>query len=287
MLIDSHCHLNFLDLTEFDGDLAKVLSSAAEHDVGHFLSVCVELSDYPALEKLASTYSNVSISVGVHPNNELETPLEAQTLIDLAKNPACIAFGETGLDYYRTPDGQDQEIQHHNFKEHIKAALSAKKPLIIHTRQAAEDTLAIMANSNADAIGGVMHCFSENLDVARRAMEMNFFISFSGIVTFKNATTLQEVARTIPLDKILIETDAPYLAPVPFRGKQNHPALVKYVALAIAELRGISYEEIAEVTTDNFYRCFNLSATSRGLSAGPMDSADKPRKVETGRMHKQ
>lgn len=258
MLVDSHCHLNFLDLTDFNNDMSEVLDKAHNNGVHHFLCVCVELSDYPQLERLASDYPNISISVGVHPNSEMEHPVTAKMLCDLAANPACIALGETGLDYYRTDTEEAQEVQRSRFREHIKAALITSKPLIIHTRQAAEDTLLLMEKENAQKIGGVMHCFSENLDIARRAIELNFYISFSGIVTFKNATMLQEVARQIPLDKILIETDSPYLAPVPFRGKQNHPALVKHVAEAIASLRGMDYEEIAEITTNNFYTCFNL-----------------------------
>lgn len=179
-------------------------------------------------------------------------------LCDLAKNPACVAIGETGLDYYRTHTDEAREIQRNRFREHIKASLESAKPLIIHTRQAAEDTIALMAEENAHKIGGVMHCFAESLDIAYKAMELNFYISFSGIVTFKNATALQDVARKIPLNRILIETDSPYLAPVPFRGKQNHPALVKYVAEAIAEIRGLSFAEVAEITTNNFYTCFKL-----------------------------
>lgn len=258
MLVDSHCHLNFLDLTDFNNDMSQVLVQAKEHDVGHLLCVCVELSDYPELERLAATYPNINISVGVHPNTEMNPPVTAQMLCDLAANPACIAIGETGLDYYRTLTGEAQEMQRCQFREHIKAALITSKPLIIHTRQAAEDTLKLMAEQNAQDIGGVMHCFAEDLDIAYRSIDLNFYISFSGIVTFKNATVLHEVARKIPLERMLIETDSPYLAPVPFRGKQNHPALVKHVAHAIAELRGISYEEVAEITTENFYKCFRL-----------------------------
>ena len=256
MLVDSHCHLNFLDLTEFHNDLNEVMTQAQQNDVGHFLSVCVELADYPVLEQIAATYPNVNISVGIHPNHEMDPPVTAAHLCELAANPACIAIGETGLDYYRTTTEEAQEKQRAQFREHIKASIHSSKPLIIHTRQAAEDTLKVMAEENAQQIGGVMHCFSENLDIAQRAIDLNFYISFSGIVTFKNATILQEVARKVPLDRILIETDSPYLAPVPFRGKQNHPALVRYVAQALAELRGISYEEVAENTTNNFYKCF-------------------------------
>lgn len=258
MLIDSHCHLNFLELTEFNNDLSIVLSKAAENGVKRFLSVCVELSDYPQLERLAADYPEIYISVGVHPDTEMSYPVTAQILCDLAANPACIALGETGLDYYRTTEEEARVVQQKRFREHIKAALITQKPLIIHTREAAEDTLLIMEEEGADKIGGVMHCFSEDLDIAKRAMALNFYISFSGIVTFKNATRMQEVAKQIPLDRLLIETDAPYLAPVPFRGKQNHPALVKHVAEAVAHLRGMRYEEIAEITTANFYNCFNI-----------------------------
>lgn len=247
-----------LDLSEFNNDLNEVLHQAQHNDVQRFLSVCVEISDYPGLKQLADKYPNIYISVGIHPNNESTPPITAQLLADLTKHPSCIAIGETGLDYYRTTTDEAQEQQRQQFREHIRAALMTSKPLIIHTRQAAEDTLRVMAEENAHEIGGVMHCFSENLDIAQRAMDMNFYISFSGILTFKNATTLQEVARAIPLDKILIETDSPYLAPVPFRGKQNHPALVKYVAEALAELRGISYEDVAKASTENFYRCFGI-----------------------------
>jgi len=259
MLVDSHCHLNFIDLTDFNNDIENVLDQAKANGVGHFLSVCVELGDYPQLEKLAREHDNISISVGVHPNTEMEHPVTAAQLCGLAKNPACIAIGETGLDYYRTEPGEPQDLQRAMFREHIKAALTTSKPLIIHTRQAAEDTIAILGEEGADKIGGVMHCFAEDLTIAQQAMDLNFYISFSGIVSFKNATALHEVARKVPLDRILIETDSPYLAPVPFRGKQNHPALVKHVAQAIADLRGEDYQTIAQISTENFYQCFKLN----------------------------
>lgn len=258
MIVDSHCHLNFLDLTEFNQDMGQVLARAQHNGVEHFLCVCVELSDYPKLEQLAKEHDNISISVGVHPNTEMDIPVTSQMLCTLAANPACIAIGETGLDYFRTETDEAQEIQRARFREHIKASITTKKPLIIHTRQAAEDTLNVMAEENAQQVGGVMHCFAEDLSVAMRSIELNFYISFSGIVTFKNATALQEVAKQVPLERILIETDSPYLAPVPFRGKQNHPALVKHVAEAIAQLRGITFEEVAKRTTENFHRCFNI-----------------------------
>lgn len=260
MLVDSHCHLNFLDLNEFAQDLQNVMDEAKNADVEHMLCVCVDLNDYPLLQKIADTYPNVSLSVGVHPNTEMKQEVRSEQLSLLAEShSACIAIGETGLDYYRTQDEESREIQRARFREHIKAAIKTKKPLIIHTREAAEDTLNIMAEENAAEIGGVMHCFAEDLDIARRAIELNFYISFSGIVTFKNAKELQKVAKEIPLERILIETDSPYLAPVPFRGKQNHPALVRHVAFFLSELRQMKYERIAEVTTNNFYQCFSVS----------------------------
>lgn len=259
MLVDSHCHLHCLDLTNFNQQLDNVIALAKENGVDHLLCVCIELGDYPLLEKIATSYPNVFISVGIHPNVEMHTPVAAELLIELAANPRCIAIGETGLDYYRSLAAEAQEIQRDSFKQHIRAALSSGKPLIIHTRQAAEDTLKVMVEESASDIGGVMHCFAEELTIAQRAIELNFYISFSGIITFKNANALQQVVKQIPLDRILIETDSPYLAPVPFRGKQNHPALVKYVAQTIADLRGISLEEVAEITSENFYRCFKIS----------------------------
>jgi len=257
-LVDSHCHINMLDLTEFNDSMDNVINQARANGVEHMLCVCCELNDLPALHKLAETYPNISFSVGIHPNTEMDAELDASQLVILATHPGCIAIGETGLDYYRTETEAAQEQQRQRFREHIRASIITSKPLIIHTRQAAEDTLKLMAEEGASAIGGVMHCFSENWDIARRALDMNFYISFSGIVTFKNAIQLHDVAKKVPLDRMLIETDAPYLAPVPFRGKQNHPALVKHVAAAISELRQMDYAEIAAVTTANFYRCFKI-----------------------------
>ena len=255
-LVDSHCHLNSIDLSEFDNDMAEVIARARANGVEHMLSVCVEQSDLPALYTLAETYSDISISVGIHPNIEMGDELDAAELVKLSRHPACIAIGETGLDYYRTEKIETQKLQQQRFREHIRAAIASSKPLIIHTRQAAEDTLLLMKEEKADAIGGVMHCFSEDWDIAERALDLNFYISFSGILTFKNATVLQDVAKKVPLDRILIETDSPYLAPVPFRGKQNHPALVKHVAQFLSELRQIEFDVVAQQTTENFYRCF-------------------------------
>ena len=261
-LVDSHCHLNLMDLNEFDNDVAQVIQLARSNGVEHMLCVCVEPDDVPKLYQLADSYPDISISVGVHPNTELSVELDAAKLALLASHPKCIAMGETGLDYYRTETDSARDLQRLRFREHIRAAIASEKPLIIHTRQAAEDTLLLMAEENAQAIGGVMHCFSEDWDVARRALDLNFYISLSGIVTFKNAVVLKEVAKKVPIDRLLIETDSPYLAPVPFRGKQNHPALVMHVAEAISELRHIDYDTIARHTTENFYRCFRLQRST-------------------------
>ncbi|MCR9191100.1 MAG: TatD family hydrolase [Gammaproteobacteria bacterium] len=256
MLIDSHCHLNMLDLADFDQDLAQVMKQASAADVSHMLTVCVKLSDLPQIMAIVERFPNVFSSVGVHPNETDE--VDAAKLISLATHSTCIAIGETGLDYYRTEEAAAKEVQCENFRQHIQASLSLEKPLIIHTRQASEDTLRIMAEEKAGEIGGVMHCFSEDWDVAKRALDMNFYISFSGIVTFKSATMLQDVAKKVPADRILIETDSPYLAPVPFRGKQNHPALVKHVATVLSVLRDVDESVIAAQTTENFYHCFRV-----------------------------
>lgn len=225
-----------------------------DHQVGHALCISVNLREYPQVLAVAEAYDNFYATVGVHPDYEDEPPLSVEHLVELAKNPKVVGIGETGLDYFRLTG--DLEWQRERFRAHIRAAIQAGKPLIIHTRSAAEDTLRIMREEGADQVGGVMHCFTESLDVATAAITMNFYISFSGIVTFKNALSLKEVAKQIPLDRILVETDSPYLAPVPYRGKTNQPAYVKYVAEEVARLRGISYETLAAATTENFFRLF-------------------------------
>jgi len=255
-LVDSHCHLNQLDLTAFDGNLDNAMVEARAVGVEHCLCVCITSADVPVLHELVARYPDVSMSVGVHPNEVATDPLDYEGLRELARAPACVAIGETGLDYYRTASEDACEQQRQRFREHIRVARELKKPLIIHTRGAAEDTLSIMQEEGADEIGGVMHCFSENWEIAQRALDLNFYISFSGIVTFKNAHVLHDVAQKVPLNKMLIETDSPYLAPTPNRGKPNHPAWVQYVAKAISELRNVSYETVANETTQNFYRCF-------------------------------
>lgn len=257
-LIDSHCHLNMIDLAEFDNNMDNVIEQARAAGVKRFLCVSVVVEDFPVLCRLAERYPDVSISVGVHPDSPFDKELDADALCQLAKFPQCIAIGETGLDYYRIERPEERALQQQRFREHIRAAIASGKPLIIHTRQAAEDTLKLMEEENAASIGGVMHCFTETWDIAQRALDLNFYISFSGIVTFKNAATIHDVAKKVPARRMLIETDSPYLAPVPFRGKQNHPAWVAHVAQGLAVLRQVDYETIASQTTDNFYRCFRV-----------------------------
>lgn len=253
-LVDSHCHLNMLDLSAYAGDLSKALQAATSEGVVHFLTVSVTLNDFPDLLKIANTYQNVSASMGLHPTEEVDAEPTEADLIALASHDKVVAVGETGLDYYRSTG--DLSWQRERFRKHIRAAKSVKKPLIIHTRQAREDTIAILTEENAQDVGGVMHCFTEDDSMAKKALDLGFYISFSGIVTFKNAKEIQAVAKQIPLDRILIETDSPYLAPVPFRGRTNEPAYVKYVAEYLAELLGVDKQTFAEQTTENFFRLF-------------------------------
>jgi TatD DNase family protein len=258
MFIDSHCHLDF---PEFVQNLDELLRNMQENRVTHALCVSVNLPDFVRVRALAETHENLFASVGVHPDYEDQLEPQADQLADLANHPKIIAIGETGLDYFRLQG--DLEWQRERFRQHIRAARKANKPLIIHTRSAAADTLRIMQEEGADQVGGVMHCFTESWEVAQQAIAMNFYISFSGIVTFKNAVALKEVAQNIRLDRMLIETDSPYLAPVPFRGKLNQPAFVRHVAEEIARLRAVSLEDIARATTDNFFNCFKVSRNGR------------------------
>ncbi len=251
--IDSHCHINFHELAE---NITDVLAKMQQNDVQKALCVSVNLADFPGVLKLACQYPNIYASVGVHPDYEaVEEPTVAR-LVELAQHPKIIAIGETGLDYYRLTG--DLDWQRERFRTHIRAAKVCGKPLIIHTRSAAEDTLRLMGEEDAAQAGGVMHCFTENWEVAQAALDMGFYISFSGIVTFKNALQIKEVAQRVPMERMLIETDSPYLAPVPFRGKLNQPAYVKHVAEEIALLRGISVAEVGLRTSENFARLFNL-----------------------------
>ena len=253
MFIDSHCHLDRLDISQFDHNLDNVIAAAKQAKVEKMLCVSVTLDDFPLMAEKTACYDNVYLSCGMHPLNQDEQ-VSATRLLTLASGPRVIAIGETGLDYYYAPE--TKALQLDSFKKHIQVAKKLNKPLIIHTRDAREDTLAVMQAEGAEQVGGVLHCFTESLAMAEQAMAMGFYISFSGIVTFKNATALREVAQKIPDDRLLIETDAPYLAPVPHRGKQNQPAYVAEVAKFIASVRGQSVAEVAEYTRDNFQRLF-------------------------------
>jgi len=250
--VDSHCHINFPELYQ---NIDSILSKMSSNKVTHALCVSVTLDKLPDIFKIANTYPHIFASVGVHPDYEdIEEP-SVDELCRFAKEKKVVAIGETGLDYFRVLG--DLSWQRDRFRTHIKAAIQSNLPLIIHTRNAAEDTLKIMREEGANQVGGVMHCFTESLDVALEAIKLNFYISFSGIVTFKNATDLKEVVKAIPLDRMLIETDSPYLAPVPYRGKINDPSNVIHVAEEIAKLKNISVEEVGQVTTQNFFKLFS------------------------------
>lgn len=229
--------------------------------VSHALCVSVDLPDFPNVLKLAQDHPNLYASVGVHPDYEDTPEPSLEFLVDTAlKHPKIVAIGETGLDYYRMGDRsyESMEWQRNRFRTHIRASIASKKPLIIHTRSASEDTIKILEEEGAQKIGGVMHCFTESFEVAKAAMEMGFYISFSGIVTFKSAKELQDTCRQVPLDRMLIETDSPYLAPIPYRGKTNEPAWVSKVGEFIADLKGVPIEVLAKQTAGNFYDCFQI-----------------------------
>ena len=252
MFIDSHCHLDFPDL---QADQSSVLDLMRKNAVTHALTISTTLETFPAVRAVAEANANIWCSAGVHPDEQVDDhePTVAE-LLGLAAHPKVVAIGETGLDYFRLKEPLDW--QRERFRIHIRAAKACAKPLVIHTRNAHADTLRLMREEGASEPGGVMHCFTETKAVADAAMDMNFYISFSGIVTFKSAKELKEVARYVPLNRMLIETDSPYLAPMPYRGKMNQPGYVKHVAEHIAELRGISVEEVAEATTANFFNLF-------------------------------
>ncbi|MBB1487465.1 TatD family hydrolase [Oceanospirillum sediminis] len=252
-LIDSHCHLDRLDLEAWQGDLSKALDAAHERGVSHFLAVSVTLDDVVVLKDFARQYSSVFASAGVHPLQDMAHEPSVDDIVKQAEDDLIVAVGETGLDYHYASDNRD--IQLERFRRHLIAAQEVDKPVIIHTREAKEDTLEMLREYGPDA-KGVLHCFTEDLDMAREAIRMGYLVSVSGIVTFRNADQVRLVAQSIPLDSLLVETDAPYLAPVPHRGKKCQPAHVRDVAEFIAQLRGISYEELAMQTTVNFFRLF-------------------------------
>jgi len=258
MFIDSHCHLDF---PEYRERLPEVLANMAAAQVSHALCISVDLPDFPLVRQLAESHPHLYASVGVHPDYEDTPEPTVDFLVEAAKHPKVIAIGETGLDYYRMADRAyaDMEWQRTRFRTHIRAAIASGCPLIIHTRSASEDTIRILKEEGADRIGGVMHCFTESLEVAKEAIDLGFYISFSGIVTFKSAKDLQETCRQVPLERMLIETDSPYLAPMPHRGKTNEPAWVSHVARYIADLKGVSIDAVAKHTTRNFFQCFQVN----------------------------
>lgn len=256
LLVDSHCHLDF---SEFQGREDELLTAMKANDVGWALIAGVTLERFPGVLALTERFPNLYAAVGVHPDTQDGEEPDRDTLIRLAAHPKVVAIGETGLDYYRLEG--DLEWQRQRFRTHIRAALACGKPLIIHTREAAADTLRILEEEGAAKVGGVFHCFTETVAIAQAALELGFHISFSGIVTFKNALQIKEVARMVALDRLLVETDAPYLAPVPHRGKLNHPALVRHVAEEVAKLRGMRYDDLVEVTSRNFFRLFGAAKT--------------------------
>lgn len=254
MFIDSHCHLDRIDLTPYRGDFAEFVKDAERQNIRHMLCIAIDLESYPAMHKLVAAYENISLSVGVHPNATEGREPSVDDLLALAADDKVIAIGETGLDYFRSEG--DLDWQRQRFKNHIQVAKTLKKPLIIHTREAGHDALDVLKQEGADQVGGIIHCFTEDWAYAEKALDLNFYISFSGIVTFKNALAIKDVAQRVPADRFLIETDSPYLAPVPFRGKPNYPTYVRHVAEHIAELRGTTLEEIARLSRENFYRLF-------------------------------
>jgi TatD DNase family protein len=254
MLVDSHCHIDFPDLAE---RLPELLSRMQTNGVGYAVCIGVNLEDFQRVIALAEAHPQLYATVGVHPEyTDAEEP-DLARLLKLADHPKVIAIGETGLDYYWQKD--KPEWQRARFRTHIRAALACNKPLVIHTRESADDTLRLLEEEGAQAVGGVMHCFTENWEIAKRALDLGFYISFSGIVTFKNALVIKDVAKKTPLNRVLVETDSPYLAPVPYRGKQNQPSYVLHVAEEIARLRGISLDEVASATTENFFRLFKTA----------------------------
>ena len=254
MLIDSHCHLDRLDLKPYGGNFHAYVMETQTLGISHMLCVSISMEKWPAMMELLEGHDGITASVGVHPNEQdCHEPTVAE-LAMLAEHPQVVAIGETGLDYFRSEG--DLEWQHTRFRTHIRAAKQKGKPLIIHTREAREDTLRILREEGADEVGGVLHCFTEDWETARQALDLNFYISFSGIVTFKNATQIQDTARKVPEDRYLVETDSPYLAPIPHRGTPNYPHHVRHVAQYVADLRGISLATVAEQTTRNYWALF-------------------------------
>jgi len=258
MLVDSHCHLDRLDLSDRDAGLDGILADARARGITQFLSVAVDLATSASLVELTERYDHVYSSVGVHPLQKIDQPVpEVEQLVALARAPKVVAIGETGLDNFYS--AESHQWQRDSFIRHLQASQQTGLPIIIHTRDAREETLELLRQYPLQA-AGVMHCFTETWEMAEAAIELDFYISFSGIVTFKSADELREVVRRVPLDRILVETDSPWLAPVPHRGKQNEPQYVREVAETVADLKGVSLEQLAEITTQNFHRLFRIPA---------------------------
>jgi TatD DNase family protein len=254
MFIDSHCHLDCIDLKDFDNKFDCLLSDIKASKVSRMLCVSINLQRYHAMRKLVDGYDYIDVSVGVHPSDAAEHGSSSELLQQLGQDKRVVAIGETGLDYYY---GKDSKLQQQSsFRSHIQAARALTKPVIVHTRDAQQDTLEIMRTEQIDECGGVLHCFTESWEMAKAALDMGLYISFSGIITFKNAQALRDVARKVPDDRFLIETDSPYLAPMPHRGKQNRPSWVEHVATCLAEVRSCSVENIAELSGINYRRLF-------------------------------
>ncbi|MBK1645300.1 TatD family deoxyribonuclease [Thiocapsa imhoffii] len=270
MLVDSHCHLDRVDLSHHGGNFSRMMAASADAGVGHMLCVSIDLESYPSMRRLVDPYPQVDVSVGVHPNQAEGDEPSVAHLVALADDPRVVAIGETGLDYYRRAgsspeDGDEAEDwawQRERFRCHVQAARHCGKPLIIHTRAAREDTVRVLREEGADAVGGVLHCFTETWEMAKAGLDLGFYVSFSGIITFKNAADLRAVARRVPDDRLLIETDSPYLAPVPHRGKPNEPRRLTHVAECLAELRGRSVPDLAALTGENYQRLFRRRLSS-------------------------
>jgi len=260
MFIDSHCHLDQIDLAPYQNEFSRFMAEAKAEQIDQMLCIGIDLEAWSAMVDLVAPYDNIYLSVGVHPNVTEGKEPDADELIALADRDKVIAIGETGLDYFRSEGNLDW--QHQRFERHIQAAKTSGKPLIIHTREAGQDSLDVLQREGADQVGGIIHCFTEDWDYAKRALDLGFYISFSGIVTFKNAKQIQEVAQKVPADRFLIETDSPYLAPVPFRGKPNYPTYVRYVAEFMTSLRKTSTEEIARQSSENFHQLFPTTQTA-------------------------
>lgn len=256
-IIDSHCHLDSLDYENQHKDVDEVIENAKARGVGHFISVCTTLGRFEAMKQLTAHRDEVSLSCGVHPLNVEDEPFDYDKLLSFAQDPKVVAIGETGLDYHYTPE--TKALQQSIFAQQIEIANKVNKPLIIHTRSARQDTMEMLEQGGAEKCGGVLHCFTEDLAMAKRAMDIDFYISISGIITFRNAEELRDVVRHVPLDRLLVETDSPYLAPIPYRGKPNQPAYVRETCEYLAALKGVSVEELARITTQNVQKLFKIN----------------------------